>query len=76
MNGKNEERPIKTERDFARAAGRHFQKARQRVLDSGQSVLYSRDGIIFRLHPDGHEEEVKRIAPPIPVERGRKIRIR
>ena len=68
--------PIKSERDFARAAGRHFQEARKRVLKSGQSVLYSRDGVIYRLHADGREEEVKRIDPPIAVVRGTKIRIR
>ena len=48
-----------------------FAAARDRVLASGQSVLQSEEGVIYRVFPDGRKERVKEIEPPTRVVPGR-----
>lgn len=52
------------ESDFPMLSGKAFAAASERVLASGQSVLQSDGGYLFRIFPDGRKEEVKRIEPP------------
>jgi hypothetical protein len=49
------------ENQFPAGSGSAFAAARQRVLDSGQSVLQSQDGTIYEVFPDGHRVAVKRV---------------
>lgn len=58
------------EKDFPMRSGIAFAAASKLVLDSGQSVLQSDGGYLFRIFPDGRREEVKRIEPPTPVTPG------
>jgi hypothetical protein len=55
------------EASFPAISGQAFAHARERVLASGQSVLESRDGMIFEVFPDGRRVPVKRIDPPRPA---------
>ena len=52
------------ENQFPAVSGSAFAAARQRVLDSGQSVLQSQDGTIYEVFPDGHRVAVKLVEPP------------
>jgi hypothetical protein len=52
------------ESQFPAVSGFAFAAARERVLQSGQSVLQSENGVIYRVYPDGRREEVKKIEPP------------
>jgi len=52
---------------FPALCGSAFAAARERVLESGQSVLESPDGVICEVFPDGQKLQVKRIAPPTPA---------
>jgi hypothetical protein len=61
---------------FPAASGSAFAAARERVLESGQSVLQSQDGVIYEVFPDGSRKVVKQIEPPILVEPGTTIAIR
>ena len=61
---------------FASLSGVAFSEARKRVLASGQSVLQSEGGHIYRVFPDGRKELVKEIEPPITVTPGTKITLR
>ena len=54
-------------RDVAFALGSAFAAARDRVLASGQSVLQSEGGFIYRVFPDGRKELVKQIDPPVGI---------
>lgn len=58
------------ESQFPAVSGQAFAAARERVLASGQSVLQSEGGFIYRVFPDGHKEVVKQIAPPTRVQPG------
>ena len=64
------------ENEFPAVSGSAFAEARKQVLDSGQSVLQSQDGVIYEVFPDGHRKEVKRIEPPIQVKAGSILTIR
>lgn len=52
---------------FPSVSGQAFSRARERVLASGQSVLESRDGMIFEVFPDGRRVPIKAIPPPVPA---------
>jgi hypothetical protein len=54
----------KLESQFPPASGSAFAAARERVLQSGQSVLQAEDGVIYEVFPDGRRVEVKKIEPP------------
>ena len=54
----------KLESEFPAVSGSAFAAARERVLQSRQSVLQSENGVIYRVSPDGRREEVKKIEPP------------
>jgi len=58
------------ESQFPPLSGQVFADARTRVLASGQCVLQSEGGFVFRVFPDGSKEVVKQIEPPIPVKAG------
>ncbi|MEI7729727.1 MAG: hypothetical protein WCO56_09140 [Verrucomicrobiota bacterium] len=64
------------ESQFPAVSGSAFATARDRVLASGQSVLESRDGVIYEVFPNGHRVAIKAIAPPVRVESGKVINIR
>lgn len=52
---------------FPAVSGQAFAQARERVLASGQSILESRDGVLFEVFPDGRRVPLKTIAPPVPA---------
>jgi hypothetical protein len=60
----------KLEGQFPALSGVAFANAREQVLKSGQSVLQSKDGIIYEVFPDGRQVEVKRIEPPTQFQTG------
>jgi hypothetical protein len=66
----------KLENQFPPVSGSAFAAARDQVLASGQSVLQSEGGFIFRVFPDGRKELVKQIDPPTLVTPGTKLTIR
>ena len=53
-----------SEAQFPTRAREAFAQARERVLESGQSVLQTRADIIYEVFPDGRKVPVKRIHPP------------
>lgn len=57
-------------------SGQAFAEARKQVLDSGQSILVSRNEIIYERFPNGRLEERKRITPPSKVVRGNLLQIK
>ncbi len=61
----------RAEAQFPPLAGQIFHKAMQRTLDSGGSVLVAQGGSIYRISRDHEPEFLKKIEPPIRVERGR-----
>jgi len=63
------------ENQFPAASGSAFAAAREQVFASGQSVLQSKQGVIYEVFPDGTRKRVKDIEPPTPVMPGRKITI-
>ena len=64
------------ESQFPPVSGSAFAAARELVLASGQSVLQSEGGFIYRVFPNGRKELVKQIEPPTPVTPGSIITIR
>ena len=58
------------EDQFPPVSGSAFAAARAKVLASGQSVLQSEGGAIYRVFPDGKKELVKQIEPPTYVVSG------
>ena len=66
----------KLESQFPPVSGEAFATAREKVLASGQSVLQSEGGFIYRVFPDGRKELVKQIEAPTPVTPGTKLTIR
>lgn len=64
------------ESKFPPVSGSAFAAARARVLGSGQSVLQSEGGFIYRVFPDGRKEVVKQIEQPMVVTPGTKLKIR
>ncbi len=53
------------ESQFPAVSGSAFAAAREQVLQSGQSVLQSENGVIYEVFPGGRRVEVKKIEPPI-----------
>jgi hypothetical protein len=49
---------------FPAVSGSAFATARESVLNSGQSVLQSEEGVIYEVFPDGRRIARKEIAPP------------
>jgi hypothetical protein len=58
------------ESQFPALSGQAFAAASQRVLASGQSVLQTEGGFVFRVFPGGRKEVVKPIEPPTQVKPG------
>lgn len=58
------------ESQFPPVSGSAFAEARQRVLESGQSVLQAEDGIVYEVFPDGRRVAVKKIEQPTKVDAG------
>ena len=63
------------ESQFPAVSGQAFATARDHVLASGQSVLQSERGTIYRVYPDGRKEVVKQIEPPTSATPGSKFTI-
>ena len=63
------------ENQFPALSGHAFAAAREQVLASGQSVLQTENGYIFRVFPDGRKELVKQIDAPVVVTPGTKLTI-
>jgi hypothetical protein len=66
----------KLETQFPAVSGSAFAEASASVLASGQSVLQSKDGVIYEVFPDGQRREVKRIEMPVEVDAVRILTIR
>lgn len=64
------------ESQFPPMSGSAFADARAKVLASGQSVLQSEGGAIYRVFPDGKKELVKQIEPPTRVVPGSILTLR
>ena len=64
------------ESQFPQVSGSAFAAARAQVLISGQSVLQSEGGTIYRVFPNGRKEIVKMIEPPTKVISGSIITLR
>jgi len=64
------------EGQFPAASGTAFAAACQRVLASGQSVLHSKDGVIYERCPDGRRVPVKTIEAPTSVKPGSGLTLR
>lgn len=64
------------ENQFLSSSGSAFVEARRIVLNSGQSVLQSQDGVIYEVFPNGRRVAVKKIEPPTPVVSGSILTIR
>jgi hypothetical protein len=64
------------ESQFPAISGEAFAAARAQVLASGQSVLQSKDGIIYEFFPDGRQVAVKKIEPPTQFGSGKVFTIR
>lgn len=69
----NEEKELRTWEVLPARSGEAFVAARERALASGQSVLQSANGVIYQVSPNGAAREVKRIDPPLRVEKGKII---
>lgn len=61
---------------FPAVSGSAFAAAREQALAAGQSVMESKQGVIYEVFPDGSRRHVKEIAPPIQIALGYKIAIR
>lgn len=46
-----------------------------RALAAGHSVLTTENGMLIEVHPDGTKKIIKKLAPPIPVVKGLKLKI-
>lgn len=57
-------------------SGVAFADARRHVLESGQSVLQSENGVIYEVFPDGRKVRIKEVTPPQSVVSGRSFTIR
>jgi hypothetical protein len=47
-----------------------------RALAAGHSVLKTENGMLIEVHPDGTKRIIKKLAPPIPVEKGLRLEIK
>lgn len=72
----DEKKTLILEAQMPALSGQAFIEARTQMLASGQSVLQSDQGMIYRVSPSGETTPVKRIDPPTPVEKGAKIQLR
>lgn len=57
-------------------AQRAVEKAFQRALDAGQSVLIAEGDAIYEVFPDRSKKFVKRVEPATPVKAGTIIKLR
>lgn len=64
------------ESQFPALSGSAFAAAREQVLQSGQSVLQSENGILYEVFPDGRRVELKKIEPPVQLAAGRVFTIK
>lgn len=72
----DEEKAIQSlETKFPTLSGSAFVAAREQVLASGQSVLQSENGFIYRVSPDGLKVLVKQVEPPTEVVSGTRYSI-
>lgn len=55
----------KLEDEFLVNSGSAFVEARERVLQSGQCVMQTENGVIYEVSPDGRRRAIKNIEPPI-----------
>lgn len=72
---KQEQNILDLETKFLSLSGSAFSAAFKQTLASGQSVLVSHQGAIYRVYPNGDREFVKKIDPPTPVAIGTTIKI-
>jgi hypothetical protein len=47
-----------------------------RALAAGCSVLKTENGMLIEVYPDGTRKIIKKLAPPIPVEKGLRLEIK
>lgn len=58
------------ENRFPAVSGQAFAEARGRVLASGQSILETKDGVLFEVFPDGRRVPLRKITTPVPATPG------
>ncbi len=46
------------------------------ALAAGHSVLTAENGMLIEVYPDGIRKIIKKLAPPIPIEKGLKLQIK
>jgi hypothetical protein len=71
-----EKRIIILEAQIASGSSTTFESARIDTLASGQYVLSTDKGVIYREAPDGTREAVKKIDPPISVQMGSVVQLK
>lgn len=73
---KNSNNVDAADEEMAALAGPATKSAYRRALRLGHSVLISREGGIYRAHPDGTFEFIKKAKRPFKVEEGTVIEIK
>lgn len=59
------------ENQFPSLSGKAFAEARKRVLESGLSVVQSEGAFVYRVFPNGSKQLLKKIEPPVKVDRNK-----
>lgn len=71
----NEEEISYLEQHIPELASIAFKQAYWAALASGSSVLISENGKLIEIFPDGRQEFIKNLSPPIKVTLGQRIEI-
>jgi hypothetical protein len=64
------------ESSFPALSGSIFDAAREQALASGQDVVQSENGCLYKISPDHKKVRIKKIEPPTRMVSGLKIEIR
>lgn len=70
------ERIEQLEEEFLTKSSSAFAAAYKRARASGQTVVISQEGSLYKILPDGRKKLLKRLEKPTPVKLGHKIHIR
>lgn len=72
----NEEKEQRGWEALPERSGEAFAAARQRALEAGRRVVESDAGVIYELSQNGVRKELKRVAAPTRVTKGRVITLK
>ena len=73
---KEEEKIRELESSFPALSGSAFDAAREQALASGQDVVQSENGCLYKISPDHTKVPIRKIEPPTWIDRKCKIKIR